>query len=142
MIKFNDSEYFNKLTIRRKLAEFNSLVQLAEQSEFNFIPGIKAQLNQNNSVPAMWPDRFVNEVYVEYLHSLKYLSIQGRSCGIRVTPETISVHVWGEFLFSASTDMTKDEFFNYYLLDNMNNVKFDKIQYVQNLCNKLYIMAN
>lgn len=142
MIKFNDSPFFNRLTIRRKLSEFNLLTRLSGDSEFNFIPALKSQLEHNNTVPVMWPDRFVNEVYVEYLNSLKYLSIQGRSCGIRVTPETISVHVWGEFLFSASTDISKDEFFNMYIMDSMNNIKFENIQYVQKLYSTVKSMVN
>lgn len=141
MIKFNDSEYFNKLTIRRKLADFNLLTRFARDTELHFIPALKSQLEQNDSVPVMWPDRFMNDVYIEYVNSLKYMSIQGRTCGIRVTSETISVHVWGEFLFSVSTDMSKDEFFNMYILDSMNNLNFDSIQYVQKLYNKVQSMV-
>lgn len=138
MIKFNDSPDFNTATLPRRMAYFNSCIRIIQEYEWRFIPEIKKQLLDNHTVPVMWPDSFVNELYVEYERGLQYLSLQGRNCGIRVTPSQISVHVWGQLLFVAPTDMSKDEYFNLYLMDNMNNVRFDNIQYIQQLYSTLY----
>lgn len=141
MIKFNDNPNFNTATLPRRLAYFNSCIRTTQDCEWKFIPELQNQLDENSKIPVMWPDSFVNELYIEYVRNLKYLSLQGRNCGIRVTESQITVHVWGQLLFIADTDMTKDEYFNMYLMDNLNNVNFDNIQYIQKLYRTLYGMV-
>jgi len=135
MIKF--SQTVNKSTYRRRMANFNNLMKILKDKESTFFPEIIKQLNEDEVLGASWPHGYMNDLYVEYEHSVDYISIQGKTCGIRITPELISINVQGMSFMGISTDASKDEYFNQSVSEDMYNLNFNNILYLQDLKEKI-----
>lgn len=95
------------------------------------------QLKENELTAAVWPRGFMNDLSVEYEHSIDYISLQGKNCGIRINPNLIAINSSSYNFMLISTDVEKDEYFNMSINEEMYGLNFENIQYLQELRTKL-----
>ena len=119
------------------MGQFNHFMNILMKKEGLFMCAIVPQLEENELIAAVWPRGYMNDLSVEYEHSLDYISLQGTHCGIRINPNLIAINSNSYNFMLISTDVEKDEFFNMSINEDMYGLKFEHIQYLQNLREKL-----
>lgn len=113
------------------MGHFNNLIKILKDKEVTVLVELVKQLKEDEVPGASWPRGYMNDLYVEYQHTVDYISIQGKTCGIRITPELIAINVDGMSFMGISTDTSKDEYFNEAISTDMYGLDFDTIKYLQ-----------